>query len=1008
MAAAGVLGLLPACGSGPAQAPAAPPPRGPLGAELVAGLPLVRPSRYLVPEAIWVERGEGGLDRVVVNGRRMEVRGAEIVRLGPLGPELRGGAAAPTWTASGPTRYVFWSGRDLFGAERWDGELRRLGTLPTEPRRAFDWLDGVGLVLDGGAVVVRAAGGAPTRLPVGLVVDALAVDARRALAVTALGRAELTVDGGASFRDASAELGPTLSIEARGEALAVALRDGHTRVLGEDGRFVDARGFVGPLRGKPDEADADLWPNGGSRGALAAAVRSGLPLRDGGVVITDRDFVGRLDLASLRTTQVASLARVAPDANCEPFRAADAVLLACASESRASLVDVSGAPRLERSFDLTSAPAMDRFLGADGEAIGFLGPCDGSAPRPPPSTFMEGSDDSDASTSRSATFCVRAGRDAWVEHRLAGEDATEVVAWIPRAHGGAVALVARPGMTLPDRDRISTDGALRVVRLARDEPPLALPPYGFRGPALLSRTLRARPDGTIEGFLPAAAGMLSAMGVVIDASGRVQAFTGPPNANQIVTAGMSALTQTEEGKLFETIDGGKRWIEVAPPPAESVPFPSECSPLGCQIGPFLRVGWSGSAEPPVVEAPTQARTRDSRRATRGFYGRPLPAPPVARLVCAFDGPADGKRAADSYGFGFVPGVQPRAAIMLRLGSLGAVTMPMTSAQITPTGDAEVAWVAPLDLAGTIQRVSMPLGQLGLGAPVFRGRDVKLAYLLDPASGLDAIATGSREACLAGLLDTAGVTRPVGGCAEEPSVGVDLGGRIFTLHPRSDTLVVSAAEAPPRRRPKEGAVRPRGAAEAVEAKLPLALHDLARTPLGGNSQGFTFGAGVRAGAPVAILVDIHGTASLAAIDATSGALAAEEPLASLTSLALAGDAACASARANEARVVLPFTSAIGIDTASLPGVFATGLAGVAVLRWSKERACLDAIEIGIRDERYDIESSEMPGVLRKLMARFDTPGAKGRGTASLLLVTHGTEVRQPLACTRILPGPASGP
>jgi hypothetical protein len=1007
---AGALAFLPACGSGPGSAPASSPPREPAPAELFAGLPLVRPSRYLASDATWIERAEGGIDRVVVNGRRMEVRGAEIVRLGPLGPELRGGAAAPAWADSGPTRYVFWSGREVFGAERWDGELRRLGTLPSEPRRAFDWVDGVGLVLDGGAVVARAVGGTPVMLPVGLVVDALAVDARRALAVTVLGRAALTVDGGASFRDVTAELGQILAIEARGEALAVALRDGRTRVLGADSRFADARGFVGPLRGKPAEADADLWPDGGSGGALAAAVRSGLPLPDGGAVITARGFVGRLDLASLRTTQIASLARVAPEADCAPFRAADAVLLACASESRASLVDVSGAPRLERSFDLTKAPAMDRFLGADGEAIGFLGPCDGSAPRPSPGALLDGSEDYDVSTSRSAIFCVREGRDAWVEHRLTGADATEVVAWIPRAHGGAVALVARRGMTLPDRDRVSIDGALRVVRVARDEPPLALPAYGFRGPELLSRTLRARPDGTIEGFLPAAVGMLSATGVVFDAAGRVRAFTGPPNANQIVMAGMSALTQTDEGKLFETTSGGQRWFEVAPPPATSVLFPSDCSPVGCQIGPFVRLGWSGAADPVASSADAKEGSlgrfpsRLSRRTLRGRYGRPPLAPPVARLVCAFDGPAEGKHAADSFGFGFVPGVKPRASMALRLAGFGVVTIPSGGLQVAPTGDAEIAWVAPLDLSGKIQRVETPLAQSGLGPQGFRGREIKLAYVLDPSSGLDAIATRSRESCIAGMLDAAGVTRPVGGCAEEPSVGVDVGGRLFTLNPRSDALVVSVAEGARRRRPKEGPARPRAPAEADPAKLPVALHDLARSPLGGPSEGFMFGAGARAGAPVAVVVDVHGKASLAAIDPTSGALGAEEPLAPLTALALGGEAACTFARAGEARVVLPFTSAIGLDPAALPGVLSTGLTGVSVLRWSKERACLDAVELSVRDERYDVESNEMAGVLRKLTARFDTAGTRGRGTAALLLVTHGTEVRQPLACTRVLPGP----
>src|SRR5262245_59569422 len=130
------------CVAGPPPSPPSPPPPQPR-AEAV---PLVHPARYLVPDAAWVERTADGVDRVVINGRRLEVRGVETTRLGPPEPEISGGALAPAWVGSGPCRYVFWKGRELFCSETFTGELHKLATLPAEPERAFDWLDGTGIL----------------------------------------------------------------------------------------------------------------------------------------------------------------------------------------------------------------------------------------------------------------------------------------------------------------------------------------------------------------------------------------------------------------------------------------------------------------------------------------------------------------------------------------------------------------------------------------------------------------------------------------------------------------------------------------------------------------------------------------------------------------------------------------------------------------------------------------------------------------------------------------------
>src|SRR5262249_44507017 len=100
------------CGADAPLSIAPSPPR-----QKAEAVPRLRPARYLAPDAAWIERTREGVDRVVMNGRRMEVRGVETTRLGPAEPEVTGGAMAPSWVGSGPCRYVFWKGKDLFCAE---------------------------------------------------------------------------------------------------------------------------------------------------------------------------------------------------------------------------------------------------------------------------------------------------------------------------------------------------------------------------------------------------------------------------------------------------------------------------------------------------------------------------------------------------------------------------------------------------------------------------------------------------------------------------------------------------------------------------------------------------------------------------------------------------------------------------------------------------------------------------------------------------------------------------
>ncbi|WP_438014028.1 hypothetical protein WMF18_24270 [Sorangium sp. So ce315] len=1035
-----VAPALTACG---AAEPAPPRPgalepedRAPSSAPLVA----LGPARYVTqPAPGLVERvvqGDRQVDRVVVSGRRAELHGVE--RLVPVGddggPELAGGAAFPAWARPGAppgSGYVFWSDRDLYTAASFSGELRALAPLPGDVVGVFPWLDGIGLVTSAGAFAVHAASGALRPLGLPSLVAAAAASERRALGLTALGRALLTLDAGASYRDVTAELGEAVAVDVRGEEIVAWTADGLERA-------VDAGGRVGELRAPraqlPAGGDA-AWPDRAPFARLAAAVDAGLPLGDGGAAVAADGLVGRVDLA---TGRASSSAPLPPGSGaCAPFRASDALLAVCVGPDRASVVDISAdarALRIDRAFERRPGEeAAERFVGVDGEALGYVGPCEGlPRPRLDLRAISRGAL-TGGSTQESAVFCVRRGPGAWVEHRLDPADATDVLAWIPRRGGGAVALVARPGAFLRDAERVEERGALRVVRLARGEPPLSLPRlprYGEPAPALLSRALAVLADDTVEGWLPVEDHAARLAPVTIDASGRLRRYPLPARASALAASGPFALVETEDGRFFETIDRGKRWAPVAPPPGSGAARVEGCSAVGCRVGPFLRIGWSSApragavpaagAEPPRGRAP---RDRDGPR-------RPLRPAPVARLDCSFAGPLAAARVPESRGFGAVAAPPLRGSAPMRLGTLGVLTLPSFGGALPARGasaaDAELAWIAPLDLRAEIRRAAVPLTSAALAQIEYRPYEAQVALVIDRDGRVAPVAAGPREACLAGVLDAALATRPIGGCAPLRSVGVDLGDLAVFLSARYDGLAVSAVDL------RAGARRASSAASRGGAP-PAGLRELhvqrtARaSPSGAQQPRFAYGAGARGGAPVVVAVSASGGAVLSPVDPELGALGPEEALAPLGELAAGSAPACAPRR-GEARVVLPFESEIGLVPGALPGVIEAGTAGAAVIRWSRDRACLDAVELNVRDERYEIDPGfyEVTGTVKKLVARFAGPAPaappraraaesggprspaparpveplQGAGAGALVLVTHGQEVRQPVRCTAV--------
>jgi hypothetical protein len=87
-------------------------------------------------------------------------------------------------------------------------------------------------------------------------------------------------------------------------------------------------------------------------------------------------------------------------------------------------------------------------------------------------------------------------------------------------------------------------------------------------------------------------------------------------ALEYVFAGPMGLGRSKEGRLYQSVDHGASWVEVATPPGgvESSDLVA-CSSAGCDLGAFYRIGWTEqppSREPaktPAPPAPSLRRVR---------------------------------------------------------------------------------------------------------------------------------------------------------------------------------------------------------------------------------------------------------------------------------------------------------------------------------------------------------------------------------------------------------------
>jgi len=932
------------------------------------------PEWFVAGATRWIESTDSGIHRGVT-GIRFESRSRKITGIAEQPGQLDGAHAAPPWATSGPSpcKYIFWHDNELHGSAEWLGEARSIAKLPATIYASFDWFGGAGVMTLQGLFVVNATTCALDKLSLPNAAAVYAASANRGLVLTAHGHARLTLDGGKSYKDVSAELPQAGLIDRVRDELHVTTGSDESFVINNQGVISPEKFLEDRHQDEPVADPEDRWPSDTQiTSALEAAVNEGLLLPNGEALAADEGLVARVQLTTGRATEILRFG--ASSERCSPVAVSDRALVVCDSGRSASVID-AGTGNIERSFDVEQEIVWDRFVVADGEALGFVGPCGGRNPGPPVDVVATASPSS-ISVQRSSAFCVRRPDGSWVEHQLDAQDAADVLAWIPRADGAATAVIAPAGTFLHGQPAVEIRERLRIVRVARNAPPIDIPGYTSESAKLVSHALHTLPDGSVEGWLPSGHSPAGLMAVKIDPQGQALQRQLPARSTSLLTRGRFALTRTEEGRYFETTDFGRTFQAIDPPPGHQGD-PMGVTSVGAQIGPYLRVGWGPHAKP----LPPPDST-----ATEPFSTLPRRLPPVVRLGCRFTGPPASGRIPDGQGLGLskTPMAQMSSG---RITHSGAFFTPWRGLPTAQSGNAEFIFMPLLDVTTPVRRASVPLSKLDGNDRI--SHEIRLGFILDEKN-VWPIPAERFSRCPAPLTDAAGLTMPLGACVEDPSTGVIVDGRAYLVHPdimlygpsRYSSLAITTADITADR---SGKTAPRGS----NVKLVATHH------VSGSIHRYKFAPGRRGKTPVLVAVEADGSATLTPIDPTRGTLGAEEPLVSLSKLQLGTDPRCAEAP-DDARVLLVFTHEIGINSQNLPGIRDTEHGGLAILRWSKQRVCLDAIDININDERYeaDLMIHVPQGPIRKLVALFNKPNS---GQGSLALITYATEVRQPVVC-----------
>ncbi len=604
-----LFSLIAGCGAGPkgpGQTPRAPTAK---SKKLVK---MVTPAR-LIPEIdsdqLASSFSEPGVEKYLVAGMRFVIYDdGRVVRANQRFP--RGdiqALALPTRLGGGFAFYGANSHRTpLWRAQSWTAELKPLmlhEQAITEVIPGFDRLylrsrSNVLVAIDSETGDILPAGRLPIAPRLGHMVFA---DGWRAVIDTELRGPLTTFDAGASWQSLGISEGITDMMVVEGDPVLNA-RSGLYRV--------DARGNLhfeeytpasrkqhvagSALRGRhtPKEEAPPGVPRDHALGdrALRTVLTKGWPdTRQTAVVLHRGDLfrVSLPDAAILSRQQT----EVSDSAQCQGARVGSGFGFICGEEEGKTSIHRVTFP-LSVS-EVASFPSP-RFVSASGNgALVVRGACQGEG--------------KDGPAMRS--YCIIHSGGEQREIAVRGELGAERV--IAMKDGRVVVLVP-PRLSHPGRLTIIDGNRVKGHDLTYPKEPRRAVKVARRG--LWLEGFEQRGDKSIGGWVEAGG---PAVGVRITLDGKVTPGKIYDEGGQMLTAGRFALATSDAETGFASTDGGKTWREFELPRLPESPGDAKtrgCSPVGCALRGWLRVGWGKLAvkdDLKSVAAPAKA----SRRAT---------------------------------------------------------------------------------------------------------------------------------------------------------------------------------------------------------------------------------------------------------------------------------------------------------------------------------------------------------------------------------------------------------
>ncbi|MBK8943294.1 MAG: hypothetical protein IPM79_38265 [Polyangiaceae bacterium] len=641
------------------------------------------PGRSSTSARFELERGQTGLlvrgERWVVDGRGAPLAthpGSNLVRA----ERLEEGAGSG---------FLFIGSAGLFTSPTFDGPLKELATGDFSSVSL-----GPGFVLasrnDGGARAFDLATGKPRAgLPIGTVLVRTAKDGS-AGAITHGGRAYLSVDRAASWRDVTTDVGSPVDLEASEGVLY------YIDAAGDAARLEGGSLVRSPAPARPQPKHDPDWSKNES--PLEYAVNRGALLEDGRAVEVDGGTIVEISLGTGKIV-AREPGALPPQGNCVPQSAGQRILFVCSQSDTSSVFSrpkKGGALKLDKTFGLRGT-----FLRGRGEALLFVGPCKDSA-------------------QKAGVACARTRDGEWVEVDRSAEladtppgEPLKVIGWAPR-EGGAYLVVGGKSGGLWDaktgaKTRLDEDAQKKLEGLFSQSTSSSKP---------ISDRVAVDDQGAIIGLSKDNVGFR-----VTDGGKQVE--RSPFRFSQVSSAGNLVLAfDSATGSLWQSSDWGWSYVEVdgPPDPTNTKDTPRACSEAGCAFGQWLRLGWEVVA--PSPKAPPKP-------SSPSLAGTP---PKLPQLKCTVSGKATTKeldspenrlgfgaeshkregvflnlfgRSINAPGYGSLDSSALRAAIT---GKAGFFDTPLPPASLMQS-ERKIRFVEPFDPKGGVRQSSIKVSEL---------------------------------------------------------------------------------------------------------------------------------------------------------------------------------------------------------------------------------------------------------------------------------------------------------